>query len=77
MDFMDFSDDGCMNMFTIDQTKVMRALFAKNNARNSFLSAYQCDSTLAQAGPVYSSTPADTVIVVVVVVLSLLLLLSL
>ena len=29
----------------------MRALFAQNNFRNSFLASFACDSTLAQAGP--------------------------
>jgi hypothetical protein len=29
----------------------MRALFAKGNMRNSFLSSFACDSTLAQAAP--------------------------
>jgi len=51
MNYMDFSDDACMNMFTIGQKKRMRALFAKGNMRNSFLSSFACDSTLAQAAP--------------------------
>jgi hypothetical protein len=67
MNFMDFSNDACMNLFTIDQTKVMRALFAKNNIRNSFLSAYQCDSTLAHTGPLYSNTTADTAVTATIV----------
>ncbi len=51
MNYMDFSDDACMNIFTIGQKMRMRALFAKNNLRNSFLVSFACDSTLAQAGP--------------------------
>ncbi len=51
MNYMDFSDDGCMSMFTIEQKKRMRALFATGNLRNSFLSSFACDSTLIQAGP--------------------------
>ena len=61
MDFMDFSDDGCMNLFTVDQVKKMRSLFAANNARNSFLISYQCDSMLAQAGPLPTSSSENTV----------------
>ena len=50
MNYMDFSDDAAMNMFTNDQKKRMRALFATGNIRNSFLSSFACDSNLAQAG---------------------------
>ena len=51
MNYMDYSDDRVMNMFTIGQKKRMRALFASGNMRNSFLTAFACDSTLAQGGP--------------------------
>ena len=51
MNYMDFSDDAVMNMFTVGQKKRMRALFAKGNMRNSFLNSFACDSTLAQAAP--------------------------
>lgn len=56
MNFMDFTDDACMNMFTIEQKKRMRALFATGNMRNSFLVSFACDSTLVQAGPVGGDT---------------------
>lgn len=56
MNYMDFSDDGCMNMFTFDQKKRMRALFASGNVRNSFLTSFACDSTLVQGGPVAVDT---------------------
>lgn len=61
MNFMDFSDDACMNMFTIGQKQKMRSLFAKGAARNSFLSSSACDSTVAEpaaAVPVKADAPA-------------------
>lgn len=51
MNFMDFTDDACMNMFTHGQKTKMRGLFAKNNYRNSFLGGNVCDSTLSVDGP--------------------------
>jgi hypothetical protein len=65
MNFMDFTDDACMNIFTNGQKLRMRALFAKNNIRNSFLTSFACDSTLAQGGPL---PPDDTAIVIVPVI---------
>ena len=56
MNFMDFTDDGCMNMFTQGQKSEMRSLFAAGGFRNSFLNSSVCDSSLAEGGPL----PADT-----------------
>ncbi|MEO6219342.1 MAG: M43 family zinc metalloprotease [Ginsengibacter sp.] len=56
MNYMDFTDDACMNLFTAGQKNVMRGLFASGNARNSFLTSNVCDSSQAQAGPL----PVDT-----------------
>lgn len=58
MDYMDFTDDGCMNMFTKGQKAKMRSLFALGNSRNSFLNSGVCDSSNAEAGPL----PTDSVI---------------
>ena len=60
MNYMDFTDDDCMNMFTQGQENEMRSLFALGNSRNSFLNSSVCDSSLAQGGPLptdSSSTP--------------------
>ena len=56
MDFMDFTDDACMNMFTQGQKNEMRSLFALGNFRNSFLNSSVCDSSQAEGGPL----PADS-----------------
>ena len=57
MNFMDFTDDACMHMFSRGQKAKMRSLFAANGSRNSFLLSAACDSALAQAGPL----PLDTI----------------
>ncbi len=56
MNYMDFTNDACMNMFTHDQALEMRGQFAIGGFRNSFLNATACDSSLAQGGPAGSDT---------------------
>ncbi len=52
MDYMDFTDDGCMNMFTQGQKAEMRGMFALGQPRNSFLISTTCDSSNAiEAAP--------------------------
>jgi hypothetical protein len=58
MDFMDFTDDGCMNMFTQGQKAEMRSLFAKGNARNSLLTSIVCDSANAEGAPLPKPSPS-------------------
>ena len=60
MDFMDFTDDACMNMFTQGQKNEMRSLFAVGNSRNSFLNSSVCDSSLAQGGPLPTDSTTTT-----------------
>ncbi len=55
MNFMDFTDDACMNMFTKGQTNKMRSQFAQGGNRNSFLNSSGCDSVAIQQG----SLPVD------------------
>ena len=54
MNFMDFTDDACMHMFSQGQTQKMRSLFAIGGARNSFLNSSACDNNSVQRG----ATPA-------------------
>jgi hypothetical protein len=58
MNFMDFSDDGCMNMFTVGQKARMRSCFALNADRNGFLDSDACDSSAATSGAPESNIPA-------------------
>jgi Secretion system C-terminal sorting domain/Pregnancy-associated plasma protein-A len=51
MNYMDLTDDVCMNMFTYGQKNKMRAMFAKNGLRNSFLLASACDSVAVAIPP--------------------------
>lgn len=60
MNYMDLTSDACMNMFTYGQKNKMRAMFALGGLRNSILRSYQCDASLATAGPL----PQDTIPVV-------------
>ncbi|MDQ6842806.1 MAG: M43 family zinc metalloprotease [Bacteroidota bacterium] len=60
MNYMDFTDDACMNLFTKGQKIEMRSQFALGNSRNSILRANVCDSSLAQGGPLPIDSTENT-----------------
>jgi hypothetical protein len=62
MNYMDFSDDATMNMFTIGQKRRMRANFAKDGFRNSFLTSFACDSNLVQGAALPVVAPVKPVV---------------
>lgn len=51
MNFMDFSNDACMNLFTRGQAIKMRAQFARGGFRNSFLNSDKCNPSGVEEGP--------------------------
>jgi hypothetical protein len=57
MNFMDFTDDACVNMFTIGQMNRMRALFAPGGARNPMLSSTGLNLPLIVEIPVDDPSP--------------------
>lgn len=58
MNFMDFTDDVCMSMFTTGQKNKMRSLFALGKPRNSFLYSKGCESP----EPEERTLPVNTVV---------------
>jgi hypothetical protein len=56
MNFMDFTDDACMYMFSKGQGIKMRSMFAAGAPRNSLLNSTVCDINAVQRSPL----PIDT-----------------
>lgn len=60
MNYMDFTNDACMSLFTQGQVNKMRSLFAKGNYKNSFLAAPACAYSGPAEGPMIILPPAET-----------------
>jgi hypothetical protein len=58
MNYMDFTSDACMNMFTLGQKARMRALFAAGGARNSILLSTGLQQPQIFESPVPEQSPA-------------------
>jgi hypothetical protein len=57
MNYMDFTNDACMNLFTYGQKERMRSLFASGGPRHSLLTSTGLNEPWTEAAPV----PIDTV----------------
>ena len=57
MNYMDFTDDACTNLFTIGQANRMRALFAPNGARSSLLVSTGLQLPLIAESPLPDESP--------------------
>lgn len=57
MNYMDFTNDACMNLFTVGQKSRMRALFANGGARYSMLASTGLQKPLFQEAPTGEEGP--------------------
>jgi hypothetical protein len=57
MNYMDFTNDDCMNLFTVGQKERMRAMFATGGLRNSILSSKGLDLPLINESPLPTDDP--------------------
>lgn len=57
MNYMDFTSDACINMFTLGQKGRMRSLFAANGPRNSLLISKGLDAPLIFESPLPQEDP--------------------
>lgn len=62
MNYMDFTNDACMNLFTHGQKTKMRSLFAAGGSRRKILTSKGLDAPTVEEAPVVAApAPIDTV----------------
>ena len=61
MNYMDYVDDGCMNMFSVGQSTRMNALFATGGSRIGLLSSLGCQPVSATACGATSALTATSI----------------
>ena len=64
MNYMDYVDDGCMNMFSAGQKTRMQALFAAGGARASLLSSSACGGTTSTTTPTGTTSATSNTLIV-------------
>ena len=57
MNYMDFTNDACMNMFTLGQAQKMHALFAVGGARHEITNSWGLNSPLIVQAPLPDNSP--------------------
>ena len=61
MNYMDFTNDACLNLFTYGQKDRMRALFASGGPRHSFLTSTGLNEPWAETAPTATEQPQQGV----------------
>jgi len=64
MNYMDFTNDACMNLFTLGQAERMMTLFQAGGPRNSFLISKGLNDPWLEESPIVETLPANTTLTI-------------